>query len=545
MTLQLVGDPDDGKPQGDPSAIPGHFLTTARRVFRRWFGAKYDLRVLDAVLCTAAAQRLGGDPCWLLVVGGPGAAKTETIMALCGTGAVMVSTITGEAALLSGTSEKDRAPDATGGLLGKIGPEGVMVIKDVTTIISMSRESRAQVLAALREIYDGKWNREVGTDGGRTLSWEGSLVVIGAVTTAWDAAHAVISSMGDRFVLIRIDSTENRREAGLQALMNVSHEKEMRDALAAAVTAAITAVPKDATVTLTIEEMNELLDLADVVTLTRTAVERDFQGNVVQAHAPEMPTRFLKQLGQIMRGGIALGMDRAEALDVAVRCAGDSMPPMRLAVLGDVLNHPGTLYSDTSKRLQLPRKSIDRVMQELHLLGLLVTEGVTYGQGERVTYSIAPTINASALGKLARNGGPSSQGDDKDAPKMARNGGETPQGGDANVARNGGTPPEAPTSPVTAVAVTGQSAVTVLTSEVTAVTAVTPNTALVHEGQLQVPGTPPPEPAEKPVKPVRRKCENCKAAMPKGARADARFCKPSCRNAVWAREKRKKAKETS
>lgn len=467
----------------DPSAISGHFWETARATFRKWFGPKYDLRVLDAVLCTAAAQKLGGDPCWLLVVGGPGAAKTETIMGLYAkdNGVVMVSTITGEAALLSGTSEKDKAPDATGGLLRKVGARGVMVIKDVTTIISMSRESRAQVLAALREIYDGKWNREVGTEGGRTLTWEGNLVVIGAVTTAWDAAHAVISSMGDRFVLIRIDSTENRREAGLQALRNVSHEKTMRAELAAAVQAALNAVPEGAPITLTDDEMSDLLDLADIVTLARTAVERDFQGNVVQAHAPEMPTRFLKQLGQIMRGGIALGMDRAEALDVAIRCAGDSMPPLRLVVLGDVLAHPKTLYGETANRLQLPRKSIDRVMQELHLLGVLEAVPEPYGQGERWRYHIASAIDVNALGKLARNGGPSSQGGGTGVPKMAR---------------NGGTPPEE-----------------------------------VHPDQLQVPGTPPADAPAKPARPVRRKCEHCRKPIPKTMRSHARYCSATCRKA--------------
>lgn len=488
--------------QEDPSAIPGHFLETARRTFAKWLGPKYDLRVLDAVLCTAAAQRLGGDPCWLLVVGGPGAAKTETIMGLYSDrrGVVMVSTITGEAALLSGTSEKDRAPDASGGLLRKVGDRGLMIIKDVTTIISMSRESRAQVLAALREIYDGKWNREVGTEGGRTLSWEGNLVVIGAVTTAWDAAHAVISSMGDRFVLIRIDSTENRREAGLQALRNVSHEKQMRAELAEAVQAAVNAVPEDAPITLTHEEMSALLDLADIVTLARTAVERDFQGNVVQAHAPEMPTRFLKQLGQIMRGGIALGMSRAEALDVAIRCAGDSMPPLRLAILGDVLEHPKTLYGETANRLQLPRKSVDRVMQELHLLNVLEAVPEAYGQGERWRYHIASGIDTDALAKLARNGGPSSQGDGKPAEKMARNGGGVSPGPDAKLARNGGTPAqESPSEPV--------------------------------ESDLV-----------KPDKPARRKCEapGCRKSIPKTARADARFCSPTCRK----RTHRNKPKET-
>src|SRR5262249_55788225 len=148
-----------------------------------------------------ATETLGGDPAWLLVVGGSGAAKTETIAAL---GAVTVSTISGEAALLSGTPAKSRAKDATGGLLKDIGPSGLLAIKDFTSILSMNRDTRALVLAALREIHDGRWFRNVGTDGGRTLRWEGRLIVVGAVTTAWDAAHQVVATMGDRFLLVRL-----------------------------------------------------------------------------------------------------------------------------------------------------------------------------------------------------------------------------------------------------------------------------------------------------------------------------------------------------
>ncbi len=82
----------------------------------------------------AAAERLGGDPPWLLVVSGSGAAKTETVVPLAGAGAVIESSINGEAALLSGTSTKERAKDAIGGLLRKLEPRGVLVIKDVTSI---------------------------------------------------------------------------------------------------------------------------------------------------------------------------------------------------------------------------------------------------------------------------------------------------------------------------------------------------------------------------------------------------------------------------
>ena len=57
-------------------------------VFRKWFGTEYDIDVIDAVMATAAAERLTGDPLWLLVVSGPGNTKTETVQSLSGAGAL-------------------------------------------------------------------------------------------------------------------------------------------------------------------------------------------------------------------------------------------------------------------------------------------------------------------------------------------------------------------------------------------------------------------------------------------------------------------------
>jgi hypothetical protein len=375
-------------------------LDTAHVMYRRWFGREYDLAALDAVLAVAASTWLDGDPPWLLVVSGSGAAKTETIMPLAEAGAVVVSTLSGEAGLLSGTSEKEKTGDSTGGLLREIGERGLLVIKDFTSVLSMHRDTRAIVLAALREIYDGRWSRNVGTDGGRTLMWSGRLVLIGAVTSAWDSAYAATAAMGDRFVLVRVDSTESRRAAGLQALRNINHETVMRRELGEAVGNLLATVDPSTAAVLTDDEMVTLLDLADVVTRARTAVERDFNGNVIMAHAPEMPTRFVKQLGQVVRGGIALGMAREHAMSVAVRCAGDSMPPLRLHTLTDVSGHPLSTTSEVVKRLQLPRKTVDRTLQELHLLGLLVVDDEPWGDSVRWLYSLAPGIDADAVAAL-------------------------------------------------------------------------------------------------------------------------------------------------
>ncbi|WP_424213537.1 MarR family transcriptional regulator [Streptomyces sp. BI20] len=394
---------------GTGVSISGQHLDHVHAVFTRWFGKEYDLEALDCVLSAAAAQKLAGDPCWMLVVSGSGAAKTETVMPLTAIpGTHVTSTITGEAALLSGTAEKERAKNATGGLLREIGEDGLLVIKDVTSILSMNRDARAAVLASLREVYDGCWVRQVGADGGRRLTWRGRLTVIGAVTTAWDAAHAVISVMGDRFVLVRFDSAapRSRRAAARQALANVGHEREMRENLGEAVANLFKNIGPDAESMLTDADTEELFGLADVVTLARTAVERDYSGNVVQAHAPEMPTRFAKQLAQIVRGGRAIGKASGDALLLAVRCARDTMPPLRLTVLADVHAHPGSSTAAVVRRVQLPRSTVDRALQELHLLGVLSVEKAPYGQGVQWLYSLSPAMDFRSVQRLSRNGDP-------------------------------------------------------------------------------------------------------------------------------------------
>jgi len=390
----------DQEPDDEPDEpIPPCSLDHAHGVVRRWFGDEYDLDAFDVVLAAAAVERLDGDPLWLLIVSGSGNAKTETVGALSMTGAHITSTISSVGALLSASPAKEKAKDSTGGLLRKIGDSGIIVIKDVTSILSQDRNTRGEVLAALREVYDGRWERNVGTDGGRTLNWEGRVVVIGAVTTAWDRAHDVISSMGDRFVLLRMDSTEGRMQAGRRSIGNTGHEVQMRAELAEVAAGVLNGIDTSTTITLTDDETETLLAAADIVTTGRTAVDYDYRGDVIDAHAPEMPTRFAKELAQVVRGSVAIGMQRQDAMRLAIRCARDSMPPMRLAILLDVAEHQGATTSQVRKRIGKPRSTVDRQLQSLNMLGLLdcIEDEEHTGRGSSWRYSLADGVDPDVL----------------------------------------------------------------------------------------------------------------------------------------------------
>lgn len=387
-------------PPGDVACVSTCALEETHATFRRWLGEDYDLEALDAVLATAAAERLAGDPLWLLVISGSGNAKTETVQALASVGALVVSTISSEGAFLSGTPAKQKAKDATGGLLRQLGESGLLVIKDVTSILSMNRDTRATVLAAIREIHDGNWVRYLGTDGGRTLAWRGRIGIIGATTTAWDRAHDVIASMGDRFLVVRMDSAgPGRLGAGRQSRRNVGHEHKMRDELAAVVAGVLAGADLGSADDVDDDEAEALLAAADLVTLARTGVDYDYRGDVIDAHAPEMPTRFMKQLVQLVRGSVAIGMNRTDALRLAIRCARDSMPPLRLAILDDVAEHPASTATEVRRRLDNPRATVDRQLQSLHILGVLCCDESERDGGKGITwrYTLEPGTDPSAL----------------------------------------------------------------------------------------------------------------------------------------------------
>jgi hypothetical protein len=389
-------------------------LEDAHATFRKWLGESYDLQSLDAVLATAAVERLNGDPLWMLVVSGSGNAKTETVQALDGAGALIVSTIASEGALLSATSKRERAQEATGGLLRQLEPRGLLVIKDFTTILSMPRDGRAQVLAALREVYDGKWVRNVGTDGGRSLEWAGRIGLVGAVTTVWDAAHAVIAAMGDRFVTVRTDSDLDAQLVAAHAIDNTGSEDVMRAELAAMAGRVIDRMSLEP-VEISDGERAALIAAADLVTLARTAVQRDYRGDVEWAHAREAPTRFAKQLTQLVRGGIAIGLGRAEALALAIRCARDSVPPLRLAIIDDLAANPLSTTGEVRRRLDKPRTTIDQNLQILHAIGIVTVDELPAGEAGTTRiwrYSLANRVNPSALAPIdgilaeALSGGP-------------------------------------------------------------------------------------------------------------------------------------------
>jgi len=118
-----------------------------------------------------------------------------------------------------------------------------------------------------------------------------------------------------------------------------------------------------------------------------------------------MPTRFAKQLAQMVRGAIALGMGRDAALRLALRCASDSIPQLRLEILLDLAKHPRSRAIDTVRNIGKPYRTIRRELEGLHTLGpLLCQEEQSVADEDKTIwrYSLAAGFDRDTLLTMAR-----------------------------------------------------------------------------------------------------------------------------------------------
>ena len=152
-----------------------------------------------------AANLIEGDPVWPMLVGPPSCGKSEILSSALGLPGIHESArINGDAAFLSGTARKEKSKDASGGILRKVGGHGGVVINDFTSVLTLPKDKLDAVLGVFRESYIGRWTRDIGSEGGRTLVWEGKVAYFGGVTGKIDEYHEANASLGERWIYYRM-----------------------------------------------------------------------------------------------------------------------------------------------------------------------------------------------------------------------------------------------------------------------------------------------------------------------------------------------------
>ncbi|MDA8360368.1 MAG: hypothetical protein M0Z95_29640 [Actinomycetota bacterium] len=329
-----------------------------------------DLGALHAVLATIAANRMTGDPVWLLLIGPPSSAKTEMVETLSELPEVFTLSSTTKAGLLSGSTER-----GTGGLLMEAGTEFVLVIKDFTTICSEHASTRNEVLAIFREMFDGKVERAVGSRGGQVLKWRGHVGAIACGTEAIDTVD--MAAFGERWVRYRLppSSDEDRLLMGHTASKNVGYQQRQRLERMQVVTRffADLSLPS-APPQVSQQDEDRLVALADLGTKCRSAVERGGgKGDeILQVPQPEELPRLLSQLRQVSAGLVAIGVSDPERRRLLSKCAADAMPSIRRKVIDALVSVDADVATTAvAAWCSLPETTVRRRLVDLAALGVI------------------------------------------------------------------------------------------------------------------------------------------------------------------------------
>ena len=349
---------------------------------------------LYVVCATLAANTMTGYPVWLMLVGPPESGKTELLRPLLQVHGVReMGDLSSKGGLLSGTKQKERAADATGGLLKDLPRDntgtarGCLLMFDFARmVLSGDMNSGKALLGAIGMIHDQHYQREVGTDGGKILSFNGRVGWIGATTESIDHPQhqEANAEMGERCVFYRLPCTGGRHE--INAALDNLDGSVKRDEIASAFAAWVDAAALDWDDTeparaLTAPEKRRLTALAQLCAWSRSLVSRHRFTNeiLVPPHRAQGPRTALT-LARLLLGLERIGCTSAESWDVVSRCAADSIPPLRKRVLWLLYHRDRLTLQQVGDAIPAGPTQIKIALQDLEALGL-THGGATDGRG--------------------------------------------------------------------------------------------------------------------------------------------------------------------
>lgn len=360
-----------------------------------------------AVMGTMAANMIQGVPVWSMLVGPPSCGGTELLNLLDDIpGVIGGGGVEGRAAFLSGSPSKDQTSQSTGGLLKEIGSHGAMLFKDFTEIVSLPEPKYHEVMGVLRRVYDGEWDRPLGTDGGKRLYWRGRAAILGKTTGAIDAHLPATAALGERWLYYRYPKDDQDYEKTRRSMLNANRSSWKSNlavivynffALEMELEFGKTQPRRDPTDA----EMNRVSCIGMLAARCRSSVNRDARTKeALGCHDTEAATRVTNALVQLLLGLEYIGVREKERWELVCKMALDSMPLMRQKVffsalkadkeIGRILNNGKQTDSNGAinqtellKIAQSGEGVLSRTIEDLEVQGVVRQERVR-GEGNWV-----------------------------------------------------------------------------------------------------------------------------------------------------------------
>lgn len=342
---------------------------TIFKEFDKWMTLP-DKSVLDVVCGSVLANRMDGLPIFLALIGPSSSGKSVVIESTNDLpDTYPLSKITPRT-FASGFTGKKQAS-----LLEELTSDHpwILTFKDFTTVLAMPKSEKGEIMAQLREIYDGEF---VGRWGSTKKDvWKGRIGLILGCTGAWDKVAPEFGALGERFLVFRMPDVPDEQVAdrGIRSSTDTeTMEGDLRRAMCAL--DQIPIPPNGGPVPQIMYPDRQHLRLLAVMTArARTPVLRNYVTRQVE-DLPEIekPGRLAGQLAKLsegialFKGEPSVSEGTRETID---KVAIGSIPRERRIILKH-LDFQGETVDSISQRLRLARSPIGRALQDMQLLGI-------------------------------------------------------------------------------------------------------------------------------------------------------------------------------
>jgi hypothetical protein len=340
-----------------------------------------DTSIIPLVCASVLSNRMPGDPIWLMIVGGSSSGKSEILNCIMSLPFVFqVSTLTPNT-LLSGASVKGKEAS----LLLRIPRTSVIVMKDFTTILSMTKEDQQAIMAQFREVYDGLLTKSTGR--GEDIVWKGKINLLAGVTEKIHAMDGQFAGMGLRtlsYSLPEQDRIKTTRRAAKIASNLKEYREKMKEEFAEYIN---TMLPHIGAVKDDIDEeiSNKIVTVANFASAARSPVEKTWKGDIGLVLAPEMPMRISNQLHLLAKVFIVMngGTMAPNYEKILYKMALDSIPKGRRMALQELAHYKNVTTKGIATKLGYPTSSVKPWLEEINALGMCTRELHGGSQGDK------------------------------------------------------------------------------------------------------------------------------------------------------------------
>jgi hypothetical protein len=335
------------------------------------FGGLLALRDEDSIRIAIAAyiaNKFSTDPVWVFIIAASSSGKSEFINALAGLeGATTMSSLT-PTTFLSGFQAKNDPS-----LLANIKEDAVFLLKDFTTILSLRQDDRAIIMSQLREIYDGKIEKNFGN--GVIRSWKGKVGFIAGCTYSIEDAIMMNATYGDRFLYWKMSDVDTDAAMDKQ-LSVVGREKELRDAMRDTLAGFVASLGDLKLVPLPDKTKRSLRELCKFAVLGRGPVEwNPYTKDIVSIGRAESPMRSFKQILALATGLAIIRGGEWDEQDwrLITKIALDAVPSSRMRTVRFLQTRRDAWLStkDVGLGLRINTNTARRYLNELEVHGLV------------------------------------------------------------------------------------------------------------------------------------------------------------------------------